>query len=105
MRGLQASPPRRPADGRRPVCSAEDSQPHLRGIIRTMRNFGGILLLLGVLGFFYSSSQIERLEPVPAGKTVSESLEYPSGRWEMVRYACAGAGFIGVLLALFPKGR
>jgi len=70
-----------------------------------MRNFGGLLLLLGVLGFFYASSQLEKLDPVPAGTTVSEGLAYPSGRWEMIRYACAGAGFLGVLLAMFPKGR
>jgi hypothetical protein len=70
-----------------------------------MRNFGGILLLLGVLGFFYASTQLDKLEPVPAGKSVSESLEYPSGRWDMIRYGCAGAAFVGLLLALFPKGR
>jgi hypothetical protein len=70
-----------------------------------MRTFGGIFLLLGVLGFFYASAQIDKLEPVPADKTVSESLAYPSGRWEMVRYACAGAGLLGLLLAMFPKGR
>jgi hypothetical protein len=70
-----------------------------------MRNFGGILLLLGVLGFFYASAQVEKHEPVPAGTSVSQSLEYPSGRWEMARYACGGAAFMGVLLALFPKGR
>jgi hypothetical protein len=70
-----------------------------------MRNFGGILLLLGVLGFFYASTQLEKLEPVPAGTAVSESLGYPSGRWEMVRYGCAGGALLGVLLALFPKGR
>lgn len=70
-----------------------------------MRNFGAILLLLGVLGFFYSSGQAEKAGAVPEGKTVSESLEYDAGRWEMVRYGCAGAAFIGLLLALFPKGR
>ena len=32
-----------------------------------MRNFGGILLFLGVLGFVYSGSQIEKYEPVPEG--------------------------------------
>jgi len=70
-----------------------------------MRNFGGILLLLGILGFFYASSQLEKHEPVPAGQTVSESLEHASGRWEMVRYGCGGAALLGALLALFPKGR
>lgn len=70
-----------------------------------MRNFGAILLLLGVLGFFYASNQVEKNGPVPEGKTVSESLEYSSGRWEMARYGCAGAAFVGLLLAFFPKGR
>jgi hypothetical protein len=70
-----------------------------------MRNFGGILLLLGVLGFFYASSRLDELEPLPPGKSLSEGLESPSGRWELVRYGCAGAAGIGLLLALFPKGR
>ena len=70
-----------------------------------MRNFGGILLLLGILGFFYASSQMEKLDAVPAGVSVGESLEKPAGRWEMARYVCAGAAGIGLLLAMFPKGR
>ena len=70
-----------------------------------MRNFGAILLLLGVLGFFYSSGKVEELGPVPEGKTVSEGLQYEAGRWEIARYGCAGAAFIGLLLAFFPKGR
>jgi hypothetical protein len=70
-----------------------------------MRNFGAILLLVGVFGFFYASSQIGKLEPVPAGVDIQDALRYAAGRWEMARYACAGAGFIGLLLAFFPKGR
>jgi hypothetical protein len=70
-----------------------------------MRNFGGILLLLGVLGFFYASTQMEDQEPLPPGVSVSEGLDHPAGRWELARYACAGAAGIGLLLALFPKGR
>ncbi len=70
-----------------------------------MRNFGGILLLLGVLGFFYASSQLGKYEPVPAGLGVGESLQYPAGRWEMARYGCGGAAVVGLLMALFPKGR
>ena len=70
-----------------------------------MRNFGGILLLAGILGFLYSSTQLEKHDPVPPGVSVSESLQRPAGRWEMARYACAGAAGIGLLLALFPKGR
>jgi hypothetical protein len=70
-----------------------------------MRNFGGILLLLGILGFFYASARLSDLTPVPEGKSISESLEYPSGRWELARYACAAMGGFGLLMALFPKGR
>jgi hypothetical protein len=70
-----------------------------------MRNFGGILLLLGILGFVYASQQLEKQEPIPSGVSVSEGLERPAGRWEIARYACAGAAGIGLLMALFPKGR
>ena len=70
-----------------------------------MRNMGGILLLLGILGFFYATSQVEQYEPSPAGTSVSEELGTPAGRWEMGRYASAGAAFFGLLMALFPKGR
>ena len=70
-----------------------------------MRNAGGMLLLLGALGFFYCSARLSNLEPVPAGKTISESLQYPAGRYELGRYGAAIAGAVGLILALFPKGR
>ncbi len=70
-----------------------------------MRNLGGIVLLLGVLGFFYASSQLSDLEPVPQGLSIREGLAYPAGRWEMARYGCAAAAGFGLLMALFPKGR
>jgi hypothetical protein len=70
-----------------------------------MRNFGAILLLAGILGFFYSSSRLSDAEPLPEGLTISEGIERPAGRWEMIRYACAGAAGFGLLMAMFPKGR
>lgn len=70
-----------------------------------MRNFGAIMLLLGILGFLYASQQLEKHEPVPAGVSVSEGIENPAGRWELARYACAGVAGIGLLMAMFPKGR
>ena len=70
-----------------------------------MRNFGAIMLLAGILGFIYASQQLEKYEPVPAGVSVSEGLDRPAGRWDLARYACAGAAGIGLLMALFPKGR
>ena len=70
-----------------------------------MRNTGAILLLLGILGFFYSSSRLDAVEPLPEGLSVSEGLKEPAGRWEMARYGCAAAAAVGLLMAMFPKGR
>ena len=70
-----------------------------------MRNVGGILLLLGLLGFFYAGSKLDQLEPVPEGLSIRESLQYPSGRWEIARYAIAAVAGMGLLLLLVPKGR
>jgi hypothetical protein len=70
-----------------------------------MRNFGGILLILGILAFFYSSSKLEDAKPLPEGVSISEGLEEPAGRWDMVRYVSAGAAGFGLLMLLFPKGR
>jgi hypothetical protein len=70
-----------------------------------MRNFGAVLLLLGILGFFYSSSQLDVVEPLPEGLSISESLKLPAGRWEMARYGCGAAAAFGLLMAMFPKGR
>ena len=70
-----------------------------------MRNFGAVLLLLGILGFFYVSSRIDEIGPLPAGLSVSEGLKESAGRWEMARYGCMAAAGIGLLMLLFPKGR
>ncbi len=70
-----------------------------------MRNLGGVLLLLGALSFFYCSARLSNLDPVPAGSSIGQSLGYPAGRFEVARYGAAMAAGIGVLLALFPKGR
>jgi len=70
-----------------------------------MRNSGVILLILGILAFFYASSRLEEAEPLPEGLSVSEGLKEPAGRWQMMRYACAGVAGFGLLMAMFPKGR
>jgi len=70
-----------------------------------MRNLGGILLLVGVLGFLSASGRVDESEPVPPGLGISESLDYPAGRWELARYAAAASAGFGLLMALFPKGR
>jgi hypothetical protein len=68
-----------------------------------MRNLGLVLLLAGVLAFFYCSSRLSDMAPVPDGKSISESLQYPAGRWEVGRYGCAGMAAFGLLLAAFGK--
>ena len=73
--------------------------------MRLMRNFGAILLLLGIVGFLYCSSRLSETPPLPAGLSVGESLSQPAGRWEMARYACGAAAGFGLLMAMFPKGR
>jgi hypothetical protein len=70
-----------------------------------MRNFGAILLVLGLFGFFYCSSRRDEAPPPPEGLSVAEALKEPAGRWEMARYGCAAAAGFGLLMAMFPKGR
>jgi len=70
-----------------------------------MRNFGAILLLLGIVGFLYSSSRLSETAALPPGVSIDESLSQPAGRWEVARYACAAAAGFGLLTTLFPKGR
>ncbi len=70
-----------------------------------MRNFGAILLVLGIAGFLYSSSRLSDVAPLAPGLSVSEGLDQPAGRWELARYACGGAAAFGLLMAIFPKGR
>jgi len=70
-----------------------------------VRQWGGILLVSGILGFLYCSSRLSSLPPLPEGEGLSESLRHPSGPWEVGRYATAFAAGVGLLLFLFPKGR
>ena len=70
-----------------------------------MRNFGSLLLLLGIVGFLYCSSRLSETAPLPAGLSVGEGLRQPAGRWEVARYACGAAAGFGLLMTLFPKGR
>jgi len=70
-----------------------------------MRNFGFVLLLAGVAGFFYCSSRRAEFEPLRAGLSVSESLDTERGKWDAGRYGCAAAAFAGLLLTMVPQGR
>jgi len=70
-----------------------------------MRTLGYLLLLVGIVGFFYCSAQMSELTPVPEGTALGDYVRTEAGRFELGRYLSLMAGFIGVLLALFPKGR
>ncbi len=68
-----------------------------------MRNFGIILLVAGVAGFFYCSSRASELEPLRAGLSVEESFETERGKWDTGRYACAAAAFMGLALTMIRR--
>lgn len=68
-----------------------------------MRNFGLILLLAGVAGFFYCGSRASEFEPLRTGLSVEESLETDRGKWDAGRYACAAAAFTGLVLTMIPR--
>ncbi|HVQ27932.1 MAG TPA: hypothetical protein VMV21_00015 [Vicinamibacteria bacterium] len=70
-----------------------------------MRNFGIIVLVLGIFGYFYAGGQEGQYEPVPDGLSVQESLRYPAGRWQVARYGSAMLAGFGLLMGMFPKGR
>jgi hypothetical protein len=70
-----------------------------------MRKKGAIALLLGIAGFFYCSSRLAELPPLPEGLSLSEGLREVAGRWDIARYGCGGVGLLGLLMTLFPKGR
>ena len=70
-----------------------------------MRKYGLIMLLGGVLGFFYATGKMDEAEPVPPDISISEYARYPAGRWELIRYALGAVAGIGVLFSLFPEGR
>jgi hypothetical protein len=70
-----------------------------------MRTLGGILLLAGLLGFFYCASQLSGAPPLPEGMDLSETMRHPTGKYEIGRYAALCVAGFGVLLAMFPKGR
>ena len=70
-----------------------------------MRNFGGMLLLLGVVGFLYCGSQLGSQAPVPEGLSLTQTLGHPAGRFEFGRWVSACAAGFGFLMAMFPKGR
>jgi hypothetical protein len=70
-----------------------------------MRKMGAILLLGGILGGFYCTSRLQRVEPLPDGVLTMDGFKYEAGRWNMARYASFAVAGMGFILALFPRGR
>jgi hypothetical protein len=70
-----------------------------------MRTLGGLLVLVGIVGFFYCSTHMQGLESIPEGTSLGRYLEYDAGKFELGRYLSLVAGLIGAILSLFPKGR
>jgi hypothetical protein len=70
-----------------------------------MRKYAAIALLAGIAGFFYASGRLRDAEAMPPDVPLSEYTRYEAGRFELLRYAFAAVGGIGLLFALFPQGR
>jgi hypothetical protein len=74
--------------------------------MRTMRNRGGMLLVLGVAGFLYCSVRASDLPPLSTELSVTETLHEPRGRWEALRDVSVFVGACGALLVVFGgRGR
>ena len=71
-----------------------------------MRNLALIMLLGGILAFFFCQTQLSNLEPLGPNASLSDYVHNDAGRYEVARYVAAGAAAVGALLLLFPtKGR
>ena len=70
-----------------------------------MRTLGGLLVLVGIVGFFYCSSHLSGLESIPEGTSLGDYLQYEAGKFELGRYVALISELLGVLLSMFPKGR
>lgn len=70
-----------------------------------MRLSGLVLLVGGLLLFFYCSTRMSGLTPVPPEVPLGDYLDYEAGKWELYRYGAALVALVGALLSLFPKGR
>lgn len=69
-----------------------------------MRTLGLLLLVGGLVGFFYCSTRLSGFEPVPASVPIGDYMQYEAGKWELARYGSALATLLGIVLSLFPKG-
>jgi hypothetical protein len=70
-----------------------------------MRTLGAVLVVLGIVGFVLASDQIEKMGPPAYELELGEYLRHPTGRMELLKYGAAVTGAVGLLLALYPKGR
>jgi hypothetical protein len=70
-----------------------------------MRQAGALLVLVGVVGFFYCSGRLSTAPPVREGAGIVEMLREPAGRWDLARYASAFLGATGSVLLLFTRRR
>ena len=68
-----------------------------------MRNFGMIMLLLGIAGAIYCTMELGGYEPVPPDLGIMESLEYPAGKLQTGQYAFGVMAAFGFVLAMVPR--
>jgi hypothetical protein len=70
-----------------------------------MRHAGAVLVLVGVVGYFYCSSKVSGAPPYRQDAGILETLREPGARWDLARYASAFVGATGSVLLLFTRRR
>lgn len=70
-----------------------------------MRNFGLVLIVAGIAGFVYCTSEMKGLEPLSANAELADYWRNTVGRLELGRFVAAAAALFGLLMAFFPQGR
>jgi hypothetical protein len=72
-----------------------------------MKTLGLLMLMGGIAGFFYFSSQLGAVDPLPTGQalTIWEALEYPAGKLEAAKDTAAAVAIFGLIFIVFWKDR
>ncbi len=76
-----------------------------RAIITVMRQWGGLIVLVGVIGFFYCGDRVAKAPPLPEGLSVTRTLRQPAGPWIVGRFVCACVAASGAVILLFARNR
>ena len=63
-----------------------------------------LMFLVGGLGFYYATSRMQEVEPVPPDISISEYTRYPAGRWSCSAMAWPAWARSACCWPCFPRG-